>query len=255
MQVQKQKQKQLQLQTMILIKIFIFILFYWDLYECKNIVSITNHVDEHGVTHRQIVLSKLPIHTKVSHRDNIEHKRMQESFNNMAPLDTTLSISKRVDIFNSYLRNVKETFNLISEAQGRGRIMSEQGGYLVLTPLNEAIFELKLKPWEFPRDIHRMEGQDKDEIEVEEAINENIKDFINAHVVKLPSLKNLAWENANDNEAVVHLQSLSSADIRLKSDDEGLMVCGDGNTWIRVGHIEKCSNGVIMFINKSLVIP
>ncbi|CAI5757564.1 unnamed protein product [Candida verbasci] len=153
-------------------------------------------------------------------------KRSQDilSMNNI--LTTVLPQLKSISIFTSYLR---DDVNLNNKFETEDSI-------LIIAPTDEAISNLCLKPWEFPKEI---KGDDKEENEL---VNFNIEHFIAGHM-------STTFSNIDD----VTLDNGKQINVVFDGTNYGIQV--ENDVVIDVIYAEKVKNGIILIINDTLVKP
>lgn len=198
----------------------LFGLSYFNIADCKNIVSISTSIDENGNLQKILVLP-----TPKEEMNN--NKEAQKIFNSnehrkeasiLLDIDTNMNIIKDIDIFSSYYRNVIN----------KDEDIINNNIYYILIPKNEIIINLKYKIWELPRDIKNMEKQIKNkkytQKDIDIAINLNIKDFVNKFLFK----KNDIIFDNNDDSSSNHLIIKNNNNKKKNIHFEKIINCSDG---------------------------
>lgn len=249
--------------------------------EAKKIVDIQTYHDENGNLRRRFAAGesalgkrdakRIPLDIdkiladegKILKRGTNEHnileKEEQHNFemNNEDYIMSTISLDSKlpsiqeVEIFYEYARN---------DVQLSEKLSDDNEDLIIIAPTNEAISKLSLKPWQFPRDIDSLESEGASDVDIDNAIEENILKFVRSHVVTYND------ENSYKKirKGVTLLRSVAmvedcedcKGDILLKKENDAYYVASiKDEKFHLVENIETGSNGVILIIDSCLEWP
>lgn len=180
-------------------------------------------------------------------------KRGQKTFANdvlTLSLDSKLPNLNEVSIFYEYVRNDI----IISK-----KLSDENEDLIIISPSNEAISGLSLKPWQFPEDIESLESAGATDVDIDSAIEQNVLEFVRSHVVEYEenkSVKNTEMGYTVLKSVAMDKTSSKGGDILLKKEDEQFYVASirDG-IFHPVKKVETAANGVVLVIDSCLVWP
>lgn len=241
--------------------------------EAKNIVGIHTYHDENGNLRRRFASEEsalgkrdakrlpLDIDKIIADEGNLLKRGVkgQQNFEmhnedykmTTISLDSKLTSIQELEIFYEYARNDIELSEKLSD---------DNEDLIIIAPTNEAISKLSLKPWQFPRDIDSLESEGASDIDIDNAIQENILKFVRSHVV--------TYNDDNSykkiRKGVTLLQSVAmveacedcKGDIILKKEKDAYYVASIKDEQFHlVENIETGSNGVILIIDSCLEWP
>lgn len=167
-------------------------------------------------------------------------------------LDSKITALKEATVFFSYARD---------DVELSGRLGDENQDLIVIAPTNEAISRLSKKPWEFPRNIETLESAGAGEVEIDQAIRQNVLKFVRSHVVAYDenhshgdcgsgyiTLKSVDYESSASRG--------SGGDILLRRDGDSFYVASvRDKKFHKVEKVETAVNGVVLVIDSCLVMP
>lgn len=195
--------------------------------------------------------------SKVVKRDAVSNQqdfKVNKGDYEMAPvsLESKLTSLKETIIFFGYARNDVELAAKLSD-DGQDTI--------IIAPTDEAISALSMKPWAFPQNIDSLESNGATEMEIDDAIQQNILKFVRSHVVAYDdntsyrefksgytTLRSVEFENSGS--------QVVDGDILLKKEGESFYVASSRDKkFHEVQKIEKASNGVVLVVGSCLEWP
>lgn len=174
------------------------------------------------------------------------------------PLDvdliSALIVNEKSSLFSSYLRDLTDLYTrceTIADDE-KADIQSEESTkkLLMLAPLDEAIYQLSKKPWQFPNSLDSVHD---DETKQDEIIASNVRHFVESHMVETD---NIVFDSSNNK--MVELKTLNGRAIYLKNDgSKGFWVHSDNDDddWVLVQSIHVVKNGALLSIPSSLSHP
>ena len=156
-----------------------------------------------------------------------------------------------MDLFYGYVREDVPFVNQLSDSNEN---------VVIIAPTNEAISHLNKKPWEFPRNIEALEAAGSSDQEIDEAIRDNILEFVGSHVVVYNDED--AFEKQVDDYTVVRSAALNgsqesdSGDIFVKREGDSFFVASSKDkVFHEVKSFEKGINGVVLVVDSCLSWP
>ena len=235
----------------------------------KNIVEMITFRDENGKLHRRLapeeyrggvldgeesrLLQKrdLEIHPPVDLGVYLSNRPIHRTID--VPdiyLDSQISVLTELDIFASYSRNDEKSYDMFRDPES---------DLIVIAPTNAAITALAKKPWQFPMDIDTMEQAGSSERDIDNAIHNNIVNFVRSHVVAYQK------DTKTSKDGTVLLQSKQysmqhsngkGGDVLLKREGEKYCVASVvDEVFHDVQNIYSTKNGVILVIDATLSRP
>lgn len=158
-------------------------------------------------------------------------------------LDDRLQSLPAISLFGRYVRDIDGMSEAL--ADGDRHIM-------VFAPTNDAITAMPKKPWEYPRNIDKLEQAGASASEIHDAIQANVRRFVLTHVVSDIDLSKVGRE---DGSAVLtsdlHPKSMQG-DILLRKDGDRYTVSSKTGRDLAVEEVHTASNGIVLVIDSSL---
>ncbi|CCD26261.1 uncharacterized protein NDAI_0H00870 [Naumovozyma dairenensis CBS 421] len=240
----------------------------------KNVVNLETFKDSNGKLHKRLLpgnnilentnlnegnptLSKRSLNKKPFNLNDIfsptsshQDTGRETSEFHIVALDSKLPLFKEIELFASYIRNDPETYTKLSDSNQ---------DLIIIAPTNNAIVNLSLKPWQFPRDISKLEDEKASELDIDLAIDENISQFVRSHIVAYDDNRSNILETPKKGEVL--LKSVNGNEILLKRNEVGSLendfciASTRDNIYHPVERIITSENGVILIIDSCLEWP
>ncbi|CCE62197.1 hypothetical protein TPHA_0C00400 [Tetrapisispora phaffii CBS 4417] len=198
------------------------------------------------------VLSELfPFHEDKDFMNKYNNNLISDKYDTTpVQLNSTLASSKNINIFASYTRMDVALNNLL---------MDEDQDLIVISPINESMMRLSMKPWQFPKNIEAMEANKSSDQAIDKAIQDNIANFVRSHVVSYEDNKSTYGRYKNNAIVLRSLanQTSGSGDVLLQRESNGdyFVASVNDKVFTPVLKIVTSVNGVVLFVNDTLIKP
>ncbi|AGO14177.1 AaceriAER383Wp [[Ashbya] aceris (nom. inval.)] len=160
-------------------------------------------------------------------------------------LDDKLQTLPTISLFGRYIRDI----------DGMSEALADGGRHImVFAPTNDAITSMPMKPWEYPRNIEKLEQAGASASEIHDAIQENVKRFVLTHVVSDIDLSKVAQTGSSaELKSDLYPKSMEGGDILLRKDGDRYTVSSSktGRDFA-VEAVHTACNGLVLVINSSL---